>query len=130
MPSNGINKMAKHVSLKARLRPAGRLFRYALRYFGVDAWASAWGTIYYNPAVKIRRRLVRHELAHIEQMARLGRIRMTWLWLCEYRRVGYYDNRFEVEARLRENDRHYAEDEFMDGREVFVIAGLWSHIPY
>jgi hypothetical protein len=47
---------------------------------------------------------VRHEVAHIKQYHQLGVIRFLILYLLETFNKGYYNNRFEVEARLKEND--------------------------
>ena len=49
-------------------------------------------------------RWVRHELVHIQQFKRYGWIRFVILYLGESLRRGYYNNRFEVEARQGEHD--------------------------
>jgi hypothetical protein len=41
-----------------------------------------------------------HELCHIRQFQEHGFFRFLWLYLRESMRVGYYNNKFEVEARL------------------------------
>jgi len=41
-----------------------------------------------------------HELCHIRQFQEHGYLRFLWLYLQESRRVGYYNNKYEVEARL------------------------------
>ncbi|MHA6246389.1 hypothetical protein ACXYMU_00510 [Pontibacter sp. CAU 1760] len=43
---------------------------------------------------------VAHELCHIRQFREHGFFRFLWLYLRESMRVGYYHNKFEVEARL------------------------------
>ena len=50
------------------------------------------------------RRWVRHELAHVAQFAKYGRLRFIYLYLLESIRNGYYNNRFELEARVSEDD--------------------------
>lgn len=40
-----------------------------------------------------------HELCHIRQFQEHGYVRFLWLYLKESWRVGYYNNKFEVEAR-------------------------------
>jgi len=45
---------------------------------------------------------LRHELKHVEQFRRYGFFRFLWLYLLESIRVGYHENRFEVEARAAE----------------------------
>jgi hypothetical protein len=43
---------------------------------------------------------VAHELCHIRQFQEHGFLRFLWLYLRESMRVGYYNNKYEVEARL------------------------------
>lgn len=40
-----------------------------------------------------------HELCHIRQFQEHGFFRFLWLYVKESYRVGYYNNKFEVEAR-------------------------------
>ena len=42
---------------------------------------------------------VAHELCHIRQFREHGFYRFLWLYLKESMRVGYYNNKYEVEAR-------------------------------
>ncbi|WP_217700982.1 hypothetical protein [Hymenobacter sp. CRA2] len=42
---------------------------------------------------------VAHEMCHIRQVQERGLLRFLWEYLVESARVGYYANRFEVEAR-------------------------------
>jgi hypothetical protein len=44
-----------------------------------------------------------HELKHVEQFER-GVLRFIKDYLLEYRKNGYYGNKYEVEARAAEND--------------------------
>jgi len=48
-------------------------------------------------------RWVKHELAHIRQFEQYGFIRFLTLYMVEYLKNGYYNNRFEVEARRTED---------------------------
>ncbi len=50
------------------------------------------------------RQWVRHEIAHIEQYKKHGFAGFIFLYLAETIKRGYYKNRFEVEARSRENE--------------------------
>ncbi len=43
---------------------------------------------------------VAHELCHIRQFQEHGYFRFLWLYLRESVRVGYYNNKYEVEARI------------------------------
>jgi hypothetical protein len=47
-------------------------------------------------------RLVRHELQHVRQYRQQGFVRFLFLYLLESLRKGYYNNRFEAEARRAE----------------------------
>jgi len=42
---------------------------------------------------------VAHELCHIRQFKEHGYLRFLWLYLLESFRHGYYNNKYEVEAR-------------------------------
>ena len=48
-------------------------------------------------------RWVKHELAHVEQFRKHGFLRFIGLYLWESVRKGYYNNRFEIEARAKES---------------------------
>lgn len=50
------------------------------------------------------RRWLRHELAHIRQYRELGFLRFLCFYVIEAIKKGYYQNRFEVEARAAEAD--------------------------
>lgn len=45
-----------------------------------------------------------HEVAHVHQYKRYGTVRFVILYLLDWVRNGYYHNRFEAEARSKEND--------------------------
>ncbi len=47
---------------------------------------------------------VRHEVAHVHQWLRLGKLQFVFCYLLESFNKGYFHNKFEVEARLKEND--------------------------
>lgn len=49
-------------------------------------------------------RWVRHELKHIEQFRQYGAFLFLWLYLIEWIKHGYTNNRFEIEAREAENN--------------------------
>lgn len=49
-----------------------------------------------------RRPWVVHEVEHVRQFQRYGYVRFSALYLLEYSRRGYHNNRFEVEARVAE----------------------------
>jgi uncharacterized protein YjaZ len=45
---------------------------------------------------------VKHELAHVAQYQRYGVATFLFLYVLEWIKKGYYNNRFEVEARAAE----------------------------
>jgi hypothetical protein len=45
-----------------------------------------------------------HELVHVQQFRQYGFIKFLFLYLLESLKNGYYNNKFEVEAREKEND--------------------------
>jgi hypothetical protein len=49
------------------------------------------------------RRWVLHELKHVEQFER-GFLLFAWQYLADYAKNGYYQNKFEIEARAAEAD--------------------------
>lgn len=49
-------------------------------------------------------RWVKHELAHVDQFRKYGFIRFIGMYLLESVKKGYYNNRFEIEARAKEQD--------------------------
>jgi hypothetical protein len=84
------------------IRTATGLLARLLRRAGFLGWTSFWRTIYVLPGHERDERLLRHELKHLEQIERDGRlvfsIKYLW-WLCRY---GYWNNPYEVEARRAE----------------------------
>jgi|SRR5687768_16745366 hypothetical protein len=47
---------------------------------------------------------VRHEIVHVRQWKRYGFIRFAFLYLLESFNKGYLHNKYEIEARNKEND--------------------------
>jgi len=45
---------------------------------------------------------VKHELCHIKQFKQYGFFSFLWYYLIESIRHGYYNNKFEIEARAAE----------------------------
>lgn len=46
---------------------------------------------------------VKHELKHIEQFKKYGYLKFLWMYFFETLRHGYFNNRYEAEARAAEN---------------------------
>ena len=60
-------------------------------------------------------RWVAHEMCHIRQYQELGTAGFLWRYLVESARVGYYQNKYEVEARrLGDQNAHL----YANGRPV------------
>ena len=65
-----------------------------------SAITTPWGICYH--VTPLSERLRRHENCHWRQYQQVGRIRFLTLYLWESVRRGYWNNRFEVEARAAE----------------------------
>jgi hypothetical protein len=55
-----------------------------------------------------------HELVHVKQYEKWGKVKFLFLYLIECLRKGYYNCKFEVEAREKENDFKILEDYKME----------------
>lgn len=82
--------------------------RIAAWKLGTDAVAFVLGsTIHLHNVSKeeflSHAKWVKHELKHIEQFREHGYYRFIWKYLLESIRKGYYNNRYEREAREAEN---------------------------
>lgn len=53
---------------------------------------------------RVSDRLYRHELQHVYQIKRLGRLRFYWTYVLEAIKNGYMDHPYEKEARKMENE--------------------------
>lgn len=53
---------------------------------------------------------VLHELAHVHQYRKHGILNFIFLYLTESAKSGYYNNKFEVEARQSENNEALLSD--------------------
>ncbi|WP_236059646.1 DUF4157 domain-containing protein [Chitinophaga rhizophila] len=85
------------------------LARLAARYMGGNQIAMVIGkTIHLHGTSRedfLRHKWwVRHEICHVMQYRELGFFPFLWQYIWECIRVGYYANRFEVEARAAERD--------------------------
>lgn len=56
-----------------------------------------WNTVFLSPAVRLAPELLLHELRHVEQFAASRTFPLRYLW--ESVRRGYFDNRYEADAR-------------------------------
>lgn len=83
------------------------LARIARFFFGSRRIAMVLGnTIHLSGVDRERfisdRKWLIHELIHVEQYRRNGFLKFLFLYLLESIRHGYYQNRFEIEARAAE----------------------------
>jgi hypothetical protein len=84
------------------------LARIAAKKLGVSQVALTIGkTIHLCRTTKAEflsnERWVKHELVHVEQFRKYGFLRFIGMYLWESARKGYYNNRFEIEARAKES---------------------------
>ena len=91
---------------KVRIRENSWLARLAAKRLGFSRIAMVIGkTIHlHNASTKElinNQRWLLHELKHVEQYE-IGFLRFLCRYLLEFRRNGYYQNKFEVEARAAE----------------------------
>lgn len=71
-----------------------------MKYFGYSGLATVWNTIYFSSIEAMNnKRLLRHEMKHMEQMQRDGKmwylIKYHYYWI----KYGYRNNPYEIEAR-------------------------------
>ena len=86
-----------------KLRIASGPIRWFMQACGFKGWASFWETIYVLPGWEHNRALIRHELCHLEQIRREGRLRFAIGYTWELLRHGYFMNPYEIEARAAES---------------------------
>jgi len=82
----------------------GLILKY-LTFKGFVAFTSAWNTIYYVDAKALSNKCLRvHEMTHIKQMEKEGKIlfiiKYTWYLI----RRGYRENPYEIEAYKNQDD--------------------------
>ena len=82
-----------------KIRTAKGLLAWYMRRCGFRGWASFLGAIYVLPGSERDERLLRHELCHLVQIERDGRILFAIKYSWRTLRHGYYMNPYEVEAR-------------------------------
>lgn len=90
--------------MSAKIKPAPPVIAAFMRLCGFYGWTSFWGVIYIKPGYIASDRLIRHEMKHIEQVNRDGRLLFSMKYLYWLIRYGYKNNPYEVEAREAEAD--------------------------
>ncbi|PZF71434.1 DUF4157 domain-containing protein [Taibaiella soli] len=86
--------------------------RLAAAKLGSERVAIVWRhTIHLHNTTKSEfladQRWVDHELKHVEQFERYGWLQFAFLYLIESIRHGYFNNKFEQEAREAENAKSH-----------------------
>lgn len=84
---------ARIAARQLKSRQVAIVFKNTIHLWGVD-----------RNAFLQNRSWTRHEVAHVYQYKKYGYVRFILLYLLESMRSGYYNNRFEAEARSKEND--------------------------
>ena len=92
---------------QVRIREQSWIARLAARKLGCNHIAVVIGRtihLHNTPAARFleRRRWLLHELRHVEQFEEHGFMCFLFRYLFESLRSGYYQNRFEIEAREAE----------------------------
>lgn len=75
-------------------------FKWFLTKFNYGAITTPWRTIYVRKDKMGDEGLINHELVHISQIEKYGPVVWTIKYLYYNFKYGYYNNPFEVEARL------------------------------
>lgn len=94
--------------MKQKIRIAAGPIAWYMKLCGFIGWASFWRVIYIMPGHEHEQRLIRHELCHLEQIERDGRIWFSIRYIYWLARYGYWMNPYEVEARRVSEGVHYA----------------------
>lgn len=87
----------------------------------VPGWAVAQvllpERVFVRRGVELSRRLLAHELVHIEQIRRMGVLRFWWTYLILLARWGYREHPLELDAVVRS-----AEPRFLDWADSLLRA--------
>jgi len=100
-----MNLKLKHPELgfEYQVKTAGFLAKAFLLGFKAKGFASAWDTIYILKGSEGNKRLILHELKHLEQMHKEGKLKMMLKYSWYLIKYGYWNNPYEVEARAAAN---------------------------
>ncbi len=88
--------------MKFSISVATGLVRWLLKTFGIAAITAPWRTIYVLKEFQYRDDIMRHEIVHVEQIARDGPVKFSILYLYWLVRYGYRANPYEIEAYAKE----------------------------
>lgn len=73
--------------------------------------------VFVRRGAKLSRRLLAHELVHVEQLRRMGLLRFWWTYLVLLIRCGYREHPMEFDAVVRS-----AEPRFLDWADAVMFA--------
>jgi hypothetical protein len=95
--------------VKCYIKENAWLAKMAARKMKQDKMAMVMGKtiLLYNTTTAeflANKRWVRHELMHVKQFQQHGYILFLWRYLIDWVKNGYYNNKFEKEAREAETD--------------------------
>jgi len=76
--------------------------KWYMKLCGFQGWTSFWDVIYLDPAHLNDESLIRHEMAHIDQIQRDGKIVFALKYMFWTMKYGYWNNPYEIEAREKE----------------------------
>ncbi|RPE14002.1 DUF4157 domain-containing protein [Chitinophaga lutea] len=104
--------------LRCRIKEDSKVARLAAWKMKSDNIAIVFGRVIHLYGVSRQQFLsdtawVRHEVCHVKQYREYGFWGFLWLYVADWIRVGYYNNRFERAARLAENNARE-----LDGVEI------------
>jgi hypothetical protein len=81
--------------------------------FLLPRWAAAQvlvpGRVFVRRGVMLSRRLLAHELVHVDQMQRMGLLRYWWAYLILLLRCGYREHPLELDAIVRSAEPPFLE---------------------
>ena len=101
--------MKKKTALQYKIKENSIFARLACYKLGGDRVAFVLGkTIHLHNVTKEDflkdKKWLRHELCHLQQFKEHGFLTFVWKYVIESARKGYYNNKYEVEARASEYD--------------------------
>lgn len=103
---------SQQLVMQYKIRENSWMARIAARKMKAHQLAMVWGTTIHLHNTSVEeflsdQRWLRHELKHIEQFRQHGFLPFLIKYTWECIRVGYYNNRFEKEARAAEKTGGY-----------------------
>ena len=101
--------------MKVRVKQNALIARLAAKRLKEEQMAIVVGKIIYLWNISAKdflenKKWLRHEAMHVKQFQQNGLSGFLFLYLKESLKNGYENNKFEVEARLSENDESILED--------------------